>query len=107
MQACFQISLQFPGGLPILTHQRLENGPWAAALAVEQDLVGKFPQAVGNQPLEIHAALRPSQPHRQVFHRAMQPKTPLDYDVRNAVEFLESQVENGKDSRSKIYKAAE
>ena len=27
---------------------------------------------------------------------AAQPKTPLDYDVKNAVEFLESQVENGK-----------
>ena len=29
---------------------------------------------------------------------AVQPKTPLDYDVGNAVEFLESQVENGKSS---------
>lgn len=27
---------------------------------------------------------------------ATQPRTPLDYDVREAVEFLESQVENGK-----------
>jgi hypothetical protein len=27
---------------------------------------------------------------------AVQPKTPLDYDIRDAVEFLESQVENGK-----------
>jgi hypothetical protein len=27
-----------------------------------------------------------------------QPKTPLDYDVRSAIEFLETQVENGKDS---------
>jgi hypothetical protein len=38
---------------------------------------------------------------------AVQPKTPLDYDVGNAVEFLESQVENGKDSGSKIHVAAE
>ena len=37
----------------------------------------------------------------------VQPKTPLDYEVRNAVEFLESQVENGKDRGSKIHKAAE
>ena len=38
---------------------------------------------------------------------AAQPKTPLDYEVRNAVEFLESQVENGKDSGSKIHIASE
>jgi hypothetical protein len=29
---------------------------------------------------------------------AVQPKTPLDYDVHDAVEFLETQVENGRDS---------
>lgn len=29
---------------------------------------------------------------------AVQPKTPLDYDVREAVEFLESKVENGHSS---------
>jgi hypothetical protein len=38
---------------------------------------------------------------------AVQPKTPLDYDVRNAVEFLETQVENGRDGGSKIHHAAE
>jgi len=29
---------------------------------------------------------------------SVQPKTPLDYNVRSAIEFLESQVKNGKDS---------
>jgi hypothetical protein len=38
---------------------------------------------------------------------AVQSKTPLDYEVRNAVEFLETQVENGKDSGSKIQVTAE
>ena len=38
---------------------------------------------------------------------AVQPKTPLDYDIRNAVEFLESHIENGRDSGSKIHIAAE
>jgi hypothetical protein len=38
---------------------------------------------------------------------AVQPKTPLDYDVRTAVEFLESQVENGKNSGSKIHASTE
>jgi uncharacterized membrane protein len=38
---------------------------------------------------------------------AVRPKTPLDYEVRNAVEFLESQVENGKGSGSKIHIAPE
>jgi hypothetical protein len=36
---------------------------------------------------------------------AVQPKTPLDYDVRNAVEFLETQVENGRKNGSKIHRA--
>jgi hypothetical protein len=38
---------------------------------------------------------------------AVQPKTPLDYDVGDAVEFLETQVENGRDSGSKIQVATE
>jgi hypothetical protein len=38
---------------------------------------------------------------------AVQPRTPLDYDVRSAVEFLESQVENGKNGRSKIHASTE
>jgi hypothetical protein len=38
---------------------------------------------------------------------AAQPKTPLDYDVRNAIEFLESQVENGRNSGSKIHRTPE
>jgi hypothetical protein len=38
---------------------------------------------------------------------AVQPKTPLDFEVRNAIEFLESQVENGKASGSKNHITAE
>jgi hypothetical protein len=38
---------------------------------------------------------------------AVQPKTPLDYDVRNAVAFLESQVENGRHGGAKIHSTPE
>jgi hypothetical protein len=38
---------------------------------------------------------------------AVQKKTPLDYEVRNAVEFLETHVENGKGSGSKIHSTPE
>ena len=39
---------------------------------------------------------------------AAPPKTPLDYEVREAVEFLESQVENGqkKNDRSDLYNSS-
>jgi hypothetical protein len=38
---------------------------------------------------------------------AAQPKTPLDYEIHQAIEFLETQVENGRDGGSKIHEAAE
>jgi len=38
---------------------------------------------------------------------AVQPKTPLDYDVSNAVAFLESQVENGRQNGTKIHTTSE
>ena len=70
MQAGLEIFLQLAGGLPVLPHQRLEDGARAAALAMDQDLVGQLSEPVGDQPFELHTALRPSQPDRKVLHLA-------------------------------------
>jgi len=90
----YQILLHRESGRPRTVFQPLAGEDWRPSsdlqAYLETGLHGSFSEFSGpKHPL------------------ASQPKTPLDYDVRNAVEFLESQVENGKESGSKIHIASE
>ena len=90
----YQILLHRERGRPRTVFQPLAGEDWRPSRDLQEyletGLHGSFSDFSGpNHPL------------------AAQPKTPLDYEVRNAVEFLESQVENGKGSGSKIHNASE
>jgi hypothetical protein len=90
----YQILLHRESGRPRTVFQPLAGEDWRPSRDLQEyletGLHGSFSDFSGpNHPL------------------AAQPKTPLDYEVRNAVEFLESQVENGKGSGSKIHNASE
>src|SRR5215207_2163465 len=68
MQTSLEIFLQFLRWFPIVPQQRGKDRAGPAAFTVEQNLVGKFAQPVGNQPFEISAALRLPQPYGKQFH---------------------------------------
>jgi hypothetical protein len=90
----YQILLHRESGRPRTVFQPLVGEDWQPApelrMYLETGLHGSFSDySTPKYPL------------------AVRPKTPLDYDVRNAVAFLESHIENGRDSGSKIHIAAE
>jgi energy-coupling factor transporter transmembrane protein EcfT len=86
----YQILLQRESGRPRTVFQPLVGEDWQPSRELQEYLETGLHGSFSDFP-------------SAKYPLAVQPKTPLDYDIRSAVEFLESQVENGRQSGSKIH----